>query len=570
MYARMAWGYAHFNLWDPFVSAWFWGVHLSPIMLPLGLLGALFDVVPVLLTAQALAVSLCAWPLAKMASQRFGAWGGPVAALIWLLHPNLGHVATDEFHPGTLAVLPLCWAAYALDRRDAQLLKWSVIGILACREDLALVTALMGIVAIATHEPSLRAIGSKIAIISVAYFGVFSLILLPLFGPHKGSLTLHFGQWGDSLLEVAWYLLRHPADLWAHLSVGHRALYLPLLSLTVGAIFPWLRPHWLLLATPILAINLLSDFPGVTRLDSHYLTPALPFIVVAAIDGAHRVGQYFDGSVNSWVRRGAGLIVVLGCTLGAHAVNGGMPWSLDYSARDFREDSRAIHAEQALALVPAGVSVQAPDALLSHLAERDRVHRGPPPDMTTKFVILDIAYRQQYAPDGTVLRTAQDPNTRAWLARPRHALLLANPDFAVLERGKDPRRGPFAAKYIVRRRAPKSGTMLTQCLYAADATLKARTLKLRLWAQSACASDLALRIGHQYKPPRIELPFDGLLSPAHLREGDALISTHLLTHHEAQLIRRHGLRVGAIRSSGARPEPSDPDAIDVPVRSVPD
>lgn len=570
MYARMAWGYAHVNLWDPFVSAWFWGVHLSPIMLPLGVLGAVFDVVPVLLTTQALVVSLCASPLSKLAVERFGPWAGPVTALIWLLHPNLGHVATDEFHPGTLAVLPLTWAAYALDRRDHRLLKWSVIGILACREDLALVAALIGVLAMRTHESDLTRTGRKIAVISIAYFAVFSLVLLPIFGPQNGSLSLHFGKWGDSLPQVAWHLLSHPADLLTHISAPHRAWYIPTLVLTVGVIFPWLQPKWLLLATPLIAINLLSEFPGVTRLDSHYLTPALPFIVVAAIDGAHALGKRFDRSGNSWLRKGAGLMVVLGFTMVAHIASGGMPWSLDYNARDFREDARSLHAKEAVALVPAGVGVQAPDALLSHLAERDRVHRGPPPDMTTKFVILDIAYRRQYAPDGTVLRTAQDPNTRAWLARPRYALMLANPDFAVLEQGRDPRHGPLAARYVLQRNAPKSGAMLTQCLFAVDATLKARTLNLRLWAQSECPSDLALRIGHQNKPRRIELPFDGLFSPAHLRHGDIVKSTHSLTTLEAQLIRRHGLRIGAIRSSGARPEPSDPDAIAVPVRRSPD
>ena len=64
-----------------------------------------------LLAAQSLALALAAWPLSLIGARRFGPRGGVAAALAYLLYPNLGHVATYEFHP---VRSPCCHSRYAL------------------------------------------------------------------------------------------------------------------------------------------------------------------------------------------------------------------------------------------------------------------------------------------------------------------------------------------------------------------------------------------------------------------------------------------------------------------------
>src|SRR3990172_7380801 len=127
------------------VGAHVFGLHLSPVLVPLGALGALFGTVPVLLAAQAVLVAAAAFPLARFGARRAGDAGAILGAAAFVLYPNLGHVAPESFHPGTVAVLPLAWAIDALDRRDARALAWSVAGVLACREDLALLTIVLGL-----------------------------------------------------------------------------------------------------------------------------------------------------------------------------------------------------------------------------------------------------------------------------------------------------------------------------------------------------------------------------------------------------------------------------------------
>src|SRR5688500_15158368 len=71
-------------------------------------------------------------------------------------------------------------------------------------------------------------------------------------------------------------------------------------------------------------------------------------------------------------------------------------------------------------------------------------------------------------------------------------------------------------------------------------------LVLTLRPDGACPSDLALRFGVPAK--RADLPCDGLLSPAHWREGDLIRSKHPLSDRELTEIERYGLWLGVARS----------------------
>ncbi|QQR90811.1 MAG: DUF2079 domain-containing protein [Myxococcales bacterium] len=563
MYTRMAWGYGHVNLYDPFVHAWFLGVHISPVLLPLGLLGWMVPMPFLLLGVQALVMALAAWPLAAFAQRRLGSVGVVLATAMWLLHPNLGHVASFEFHPGSLAVLPMAWAIDAFDRQDRKAFLWSCVGILCCREDFALITIIFGLLAW-QRGGALKSLGKKLSIRSGLYFLLFSLVLLPVFGPIQGSLHAHFGSWGQSLPQVAFYLVSHPLELIRHLLAPERALYVPKLLLSVGLLFPLLSPKWLLLTLPTIAINLISVFPNTTSLDSHYLTPALPFLVAASLDGLG-VSQRFLNTHRAKIIFVPALMMVLCVSVAFAYYEGEFPFSKHFDRAQFSVDENTILAKEIIARIDKERGVQAPDALLAHVAERDRVHRGPPPDLWTHYIVLDIRYRQKFPNDGTVLRTEQDPIVRAWLANPGYGISYANKNYVLLEAGKKARGNNIAKRYLeLQDQAPKTATRLSRCLSVINAKLENDHLKINFKATDACEADLAVRIGWQYKPPRVDLLFDGLLSPAHLRSGDIVTSMHPISPYEKKMILRHGLRIGLIRQSGARPEPDNPDAVDVP------
>jgi hypothetical protein len=60
---------------------------------------------------------------------------------------------------------------------------------------------------------------------------------------------------------------------------------------------------------------------------------------------------------------------------------------------------------------------------------------------------------------------------------------------------------------------------------------------------------------------RQDLLFDGILSPARLLPDDRLISRHHLSGAERRDIIANGLHLGAVRESGARPNPWNLDSV---------
>jgi hypothetical protein len=97
-----------------------------------------------------------------------------------------------------------------------------------------------------------------------------------------------------------------------------------------------------------------------------------------------------------------------------------------------------------------------------------------------------------------------------------------------------------------------------------SAWLVPRGLEFEFAAHAPCPPDLALRFGTESTPRRVDLLFDGLLSPAQLHD-EKVVSWHALEAGERARILERGLRIGALRADGAPPEQGDPISTLVPV-----
>src|SRR5262249_45768182 len=144
---------------------------------------------------------------------------------------------------------------------------------------------------VASNGATLKPLGLKIAAGSVAYLVFFVLVLHPIFRPAHGSMETHFAKWGSDVPSMLANWIRSPRVLIEHLLAKHRIFYLPKILLPLGLV-PLLRPRWLVLASPIVAVNLLSSFEKITNLDEHYLTPAVPSLVASFLEGAFVVRRW--------------------------------------------------------------------------------------------------------------------------------------------------------------------------------------------------------------------------------------------------------------------------------------
>jgi uncharacterized membrane protein len=534
LYARIAWGLAHGDGWSPLLGTSALGCHLSPVLLILGLLGRLFGTVPVLLTAQAACIALMLFPLARIGARRQGMRGVWLAGAAWLLYPNLFHVGTYEFHPGTLALLPMAWAFDALDRGNLKQLAWCALAALGCREELGAFAALMFLLHYQDRKSTraLWAAGSALA------YMIVGLAVVSAHAPAQGSADAHFGVWGGSPFGIVRALFTDPAQVLAHLKP--RLSYLPRL-LAPLSFFSLLAPRLLLPALPYVALNLISAFPTALQQDSHYLTPAVPALLVSGIVGVSEVRARLPRV--TW-------FIALGI---AHFALGGSPLSYDFDRSAYAEDDATRAARKVLAAIPPDASVQAPYALLPHLAERKDLRRAPPPDAGLHYAVLDVSHRQRYARREVLLRTSEEPLIRSWLARKDMRLILYAPPYALFARQPAQPAGCVT-------RGDAVGLPLTACLSAVGARIEGEQLVLRLAARGPCPTELALRYSTDGEHWPVVLLCDGALSPAQLQAGDVIESRHPI--HPGEL--SHGpLQLGALRASGDTVLDGDPRAVPV-------
>jgi uncharacterized membrane protein len=568
LYARQAWGLAHGDFWDPIIGVHFLGTHVAVVLFPLGLLGRAFGVVPVLLITQALAFGLATLPLAHIGARRFGDAGAMTAAAAWLLYPNVSQVASYEFHPGSLGVLPLALVLNAFDRATrhprslsigpALTFSFGCLALMCCRSDFAILGVLLGGAAMWRAAPRLRIAGALVLLASLTYLIVQFAYLRPHYWAAHTSLDIHFAPWGGSPFGIVRALFTDPRAVFEHLTAAKRLWYVPSVVLPL-AFLPLLAPRFLLFTLPFAAINLISVFPTTVELYSHYLTPAVPPLIAAALEGLSRLSRYVPWRLLPAYGQGA----LIAFALLGNWQSGGLPWSRPFVAGDFRVSEVSKQAARIVGAIPADASVQAPDALLPHLIARPRLQRAPPPDQNSDYVVLDISHRVRYAQREDLLRTIEEPRVRSWLSRSDYGLIAAEPNFLLFQRGVDPRSG-IASRYLTGEPSIRTGVVLTRCLSVVSAWLDPQGLELDLAVHAPCPSDLALRLGVGMKPERVDLLFDGLLSPAVLRD-ERVFSWHALRPAERAAVEREGLRLGAVRSNGAPPEPGDSISQAVPL-----
>jgi uncharacterized membrane protein len=289
-YVRLVWGLGHGHFDNPVVGAHnVLGLHLEPILVPLALLGRLAPVPLLLLVVQALGTAAAIFPAHALARRHLGPLAAAAAALTIYLMPTVSRCVDYDFHPSTIAVWPLLAVAEAVDARAfGRAAAWGAFA-LACREDVGLQLACLA--APFLFMPNHRRPAAALVAVGLAWFFGYAFLLQPRWLPPNGSFVAHFAPFGGGaggVLGVLSRALAEPRELARYLVGADRLSYLPLLLLPV-AFLPLAAPGLLLGAAPIVAINLLSNFPNVRSLQAHYATTTAPFIVAAAIVGAGRL-----------------------------------------------------------------------------------------------------------------------------------------------------------------------------------------------------------------------------------------------------------------------------------------
>ncbi len=365
----------------------------------------------VLLGAQVLAQASGAFALYLLARDVLRSrWIGCALGAALLLHPTSQYLVWEFFHPEAFAIGPLLFAYWAARTQRWHWFWPAALIAISMKEDVALAIAVIGVIVAVRGA---RRVGVAIVLLSIGWFVVATRVIIPWrngVGPFYDQL---FGALGDSPLEVAWYLTRHPGRAWTIATEPDRLEYYKVLFLPV-AFLPLLAPDALLIGVPMLAINVFTSegFPFTRNYQFHYSAIVLVAVMVATVEGLARI--------RSVQARYALTALVLVTSLASTITWGASPISHDYDRGiwPLHANARNEIKAEALARLPSGAATSAAYNIVPHIAHRAKVYEFPVPWRAVNWGV-----------DGEHL---DDPTQVQWLLVDRQ--LLNRDDAALLDR----------------------------------------------------------------------------------------------------------------------------------------
>lgn len=399
--------------------------HFEPVLVPLALLFFVWDDVRVLLVAQSVALALGAIPVFWIAQNRLSTLnlsaGLPrrvalVFAGVYLLSPHLQAANIADFHADPFVVTPLLFAFwYAIRQRWPWMWLWAVVA-MATKETLPPLTAMLGLWLLIrawrqTKPRPAAGHGLALMLVSSAWFGVATfLIVAPLARQYFGvDGPVYFASRFNGETARLTPLLQDPA----------RWRYLFGLLASVGFL-PLLAPELLLLGLPVLAANLLSNFPGQYSGEQHYSAPLVAALIIAAIYGARRLA-------NSSRQTPATALVAVslwlaGWSLGYHTLHGWTP--LSTRVETYRAGPAAARLPTYLSRIPPNAVVTASAAIHPHLAHRRVIYTFPTVQEAT-YLLVDVTDIPGVHPNDARAKILAMLNTDWQLLAADSGLLLA-------------------------------------------------------------------------------------------------------------------------------------------------
>ena len=331
---------------------------------------------------QAAAIALAVVPLWRLARNeaRLRVAAAVVIVAAFALAPTLHRTNLTAFHPEVIALPALLWA-YLHGRQDHHKRYWAlVLVVLACRADLGLTVAAMGVLLMSIGK---RRTGALTAAGGLAWSIVAVIALRPK-APARGLTPA-----GEFVARAVTPLAEFPR-VFAHPIISARELLAEpsvlflVVVLSPLLFLPLVAPRKLLPALPGLTLAMIADQAvqrvaqrGVNTLSpaAAHIAPAMAFVFIALVFALERVGEPSVTRVNVDRRvliallAGASLLFVTEAPSSPYR----QPWR--WGSRDATDGAREAAArrvgdDQAVAVSPQSAALVAERAHLVELPPR--------------------------------------------------------------------------------------------------------------------------------------------------------------------------------------------------------
>ncbi|HUR21128.1 MAG TPA: DUF2079 domain-containing protein [Vicinamibacterales bacterium] len=262
--------------------------HFMPTLLLLAPLGAWFSTPVYLIALQSTFFVGGAYLLYRFAARKLPSPYAVALLVAYLLSRRSHSAATSYFYIESAEPL-LTFGALLAWSAGRRIWYWLLLVLaLGCKEDVALYFGLFGVIeAVVNSSGPARRLGLSTAALCVAWTAVAVVIAVPhwaeAYGLGSGNpiLSGRYGIVDGASLQAAIGRVFSGASLAKLVTVAS----------TVGFLC-FLSPRWCATVLPGIAFNL-AALPGSNQagLGGHYLWPILPWLFVAAVHGAERLGN---------------------------------------------------------------------------------------------------------------------------------------------------------------------------------------------------------------------------------------------------------------------------------------
>jgi uncharacterized membrane protein len=378
------------------------GDHFSPVLALLAPLYWIHGGPTTLLLAESVLFGLAVIPLWFLARRELGTVAAYAVSLAYtvawpLMQASAFPIHEVAFAPLAAAVLFERLSAWrrateagarsndASTRGSGKL--WHVLlaaaGLLLVKEDQGFLLAGLGLgillIAARHRTRPMLLLGLGLVVGGIAYTVFATHVLIPAFGG-RADYYWSYDRLGHTPAAVVGHLLSHPIDSFTVLVQptgikGPTLLWLAVL----GAFAPFGSPY-LLAVLPLLAERLLSQSQTWWGTEYQYNAYLVMPLLCAGIDGAARIARRIPQAAASW----AVLAVVAGLLSLPHFALGQVSWHRTPT------EQAALHA---VAKVPDGVLVEAPDRVGPQLTARTQVVMWDRTPLYAPWVIAQINER---------------------------------------------------------------------------------------------------------------------------------------------------------------------------------
>jgi len=355
--------------------------HFHPVVFLFTPLYAIIPSATWLTIAQALALSLAAWPIFLLASRVcLSKKAGLLWAIAYLLNPFLLNAAAWDFHPMTLAVPFVAISMLAIETKRPSLLFACTFFILLCKEHLGVMAVGFGILWYIRNKSWMPALG--LVLIGIMHSFIVLSIIMPALSPTGEHVMLSQGlgqvsrySWlGGSMKEVFQALLFHPITVAkvVLLELGG-AKYLLVLMIFLGG-FPLAAPEFLLPGLADLAANMLSANPMPRDLFAYHSVTLIPLLITAAIYGVKRLSLWQSRYTMTEM---ASLAVIASFVGGYLLAPLPLPGARNFWAPAHFPSRPDPRVQMIRSLVGDNASVSAQANVGSHFSQRHEIYRYP-------------------------------------------------------------------------------------------------------------------------------------------------------------------------------------------------